>query len=125
MDLNNKSSIELMLNAGHNLAVNLVNTTSSVATATSVLPQLAEGLATAVTNNIDAVALGIEKGVEVLAYANLRCLARLNVLVDRKVNEKAADFYQRAFNEYKSTEKKEEEEKKVEEIIDLSKFGSF
>ena len=115
MDLNNKSSIELMLNAGHNLAVNLVNTTSSVATATSILPQLAEGLATAVTNNIDAVALGIEKGVEVLAYANLRCLARLNVLVDRRGNEKAADFYQRAFNEYKSTEK--EEEKKPSVIV--------
>ena len=121
MDLNNKSAIGLLLEAGHMAAVNLVNTTTAVATATAVLPQLATAVAEGVSSNIDGIALGIKEGVAVLSNGNLRLLSKLSNLADRKEGETAVDFYKRCRKEDKesSNSNKKEEEKKKEETVSI------
>ena len=128
MDLNNKSAIGLLLDAGHQAAVNLVNTTTAVATATAVLPQLATAVAEGVSSNMDGIALGTKEGIAVLVNGNLRLLSKLANLADRKEGESAAEFFKRCRVEDASSNNKKEikqEEKKVEESIGFNKDGSF
>lgn len=127
MDLNNKSAIGLLLEAGHMAALNAVHTTTAVATATAVLPQLATAVADGISANIDGVALGIKEGVAVLVNGNLRLLSKLSNLADRKEGETAVDFYNRCRKEDKDSSNKEikKEEKKTESSIGFNKDGSF
>ena len=129
MDLNNKSAIGLLLDAGHQAALNLVNTTTAVATATAVLPQLATAVADGVSHNIDGIAIGVKEGIAVLTNGNLRLLSKLANLADRKEGESAQEFFARCRKEDKdsSNNKKEvkKEEKKIEETIGFNKDGSF
>lgn len=127
MDLNNKSAIGLLLDAGHQAALNLVHTTTAVATATAVLPQLATAVVEGVSSNIDGIALGVREGVAVLTNGNLRLLSKLSNLADRKEGETAEQFFARCRAEDKASEKKAEkkEEKKIESSIGFNKDGSF
>lgn len=131
MDLNNKSSIGLLLDAGHMAALNLVHTVTATATATAVLPQLAEAVANGVSSNVDGIALGIREGIAVVSNGNLRLLAKLSNLADRKEGESAEEFFQRCRAEDKAAEKKEAENKKEEvkekkeSSIGFNKDGSF
>ena len=129
MDLNNKSAIGLLLDAGHQAALNLVNTTTAVATATAVLPQLATAVADGVSHNIDGIAVGIREGVAVLVNGNMRLLSKLSNLADRKEGETAEQFFRRCREEDKknstSNNNNNKKEEKVEESIGFNKDSSF
>lgn len=126
MDLNNKSAIGLLLDAGHQAALNLVNTTTAVATATAVLPQLATAVADGVSANIDGIAVGIREGVAVLVNGNMRLLSKLSNLADRKEGETAEAFFARCRKEDKDSSNKEmKKEEKTESSIGFGKDGSF
>ena len=124
----NKSSIELVMQAVHNTATNFVNCSTAVATATSVLPQLAEGLATAVTSNADGISLSVQEGIAVLVNGNLRLLSKLTHLAARRRGESAQQFYERCLQE-EAAKEKEEKEKKAEvpssSSIGFNKDNSF
>lgn len=122
MDLNNKSSIGLLLDAGHMAALNLVHTVTATATATAVLPQLASAMAEGVASNVDGIALGVREGIAVLTNGNLRLLAKLSNLADRKEGESAEEFFTRCRKEDKEAENKNNKE---EVTIGFNKDGSF
>ena len=123
MDLNNKSAIGLLLEAGHMAALNVVHTTTAVATATAVLPQLATAVSEGVSSNIDGIALSVREGIAVLTNGNLRLLAKLSNLADRKEGETAEAFFARCRAEDASNNNKEG---KVENsTIGFNKDSSF
>ena len=126
MDLNNKSAIGLLLEAGHMAALNVVHTTTAVATATAVLPQLATAVADGVSSNMDGIVIGVREGIAVLTNGNLRLLSKLSNLADRKEGETAIDFYNRCRKEDKDSSNKEmKKEEKKEGTIGFNKDSSF
>ena len=124
MDLNNKSAIGLLLDAGHQAAVNLVHTTTAVATATAVLPQLATAVSEGVSSNIDGIALSVREGIAVLTNGNLRLLAKLSNLADRKEGETAEVFFARCRAEDASNIDNKEKKEEVSSI-GFNKDSSF
>ena len=122
--VSNKST-RTLLESVRQSASAMANNTANLAVATcAITAQILDSL----ESNADGVALVIDKGLSVSLKAALTVEANLAALVDAKENETFQEHYQRsltnAFQRWSSSSDKKEE-KKIEETIDLSKFGSF